>query len=79
MKVQHVSRRFRRFARANEAVSALEYAVLVGVIVVGVGAALLAFSENIADAIETIGGQITDTADTLDAGNLSPAPAPAGQ
>ena len=43
MKTKHVSRRFRRFAKANEAVSALEYAILVGVIAVGVAAALATF------------------------------------
>ena len=42
---KHRSRRFRRFIRANEAVSALEYAVLVGVVVVGIGAALGTFHE----------------------------------
>ena len=36
---KHKSRRFRRFLKANEAVSALEYAILVGVIAVAVGAA----------------------------------------
>ena len=40
MMTKHVSRRFRRFAKANEAVSALEYAILVGVIAVGIAAAL---------------------------------------
>ena len=30
--IKHKSRRFRRFLKANEAVSALEYAILVGVI-----------------------------------------------
>ena len=42
---KHRSRRFRRFIRANEAVSALEYAVLVGVVVVGIGTALTTFYE----------------------------------
>ena len=40
----HISRRLRRFVRANEAVSALEYAILVGVIAVAIAAALQAFS-----------------------------------
>ena len=43
-KAKHTSRRFRRFARANEAVSALEYAILVGVIAVAIGVALTTFS-----------------------------------
>ena len=60
-KRRHVSRRFRRFAQANEAVSALEYAILVGVIAVGVAAALAAFETELQTALETIGGKIGDT------------------
>ena len=56
--VRHKSRRFRRFLKANKAVSALEYALLVGVIATGVGAAILAFGENIATAVSNIGGQV---------------------
>ena len=56
--IKHKSRRFRRFLRANEAVSALEYAILVGVIAVGIGAALLAFEDNLDDAIAAIGAQV---------------------
>ena len=55
MKTKHVSRRFRRFTKANEAVSALEYAILVGVIAVGIGAALAAFSTDITNALNAIG------------------------
>ena len=55
----HISRRFRRFARANEAVSALEYAILVGVIAVGIGAALATFSDDITTGIEAIGDSIS--------------------
>ena len=50
--VNNILRFLRRFFRAQEAVSALEYAILVGVIVAGVGAALLVFSDNIEKAIE---------------------------
>ena len=75
MKVQHVSRRLRRFVRANEAVSALEYAILVGVITIAVGAALVAFSENITDAIAQIGGGLDSTVDTLSSGDdINPNP-----
>ena len=51
-KAKHISRRFRRFVRANEAVSALEYAILVGVIAVAIGLALTTFSESITTALE---------------------------
>ena len=55
---KHKSRRFRRFAKANEAVSALEYAILVGVIAVAVGAALVAFGGKLTDGIGAIGGKV---------------------
>ena len=54
-RTKHISRRFRRFARANEAVSALEYAILVGVIAVGMAAALAAFETQITAALTNIG------------------------
>ena len=65
MKTRHISRRFRRFAKANEAVSALEYAILVGVITIGVGVALVAFSTNIQDAIKAVGTGLEKTTTTL--------------
>ena len=49
MMVKNILQFLRRFFRAQEAVSALEYAVLVGIIIAGVGGALLAFSGNIDD------------------------------
>ena len=60
MMTKHVSRRFRRFLRANEAVSALEYALLVGIVAVGLGAGIATFYDEIETALETIGGQIDD-------------------
>ena len=59
MQTKQISRRLRRFLKADEAVSALEYAVLVGVVVVGVGTAIIAFSGQIATAISGIGGGVT--------------------
>lgn len=56
---KHKSRRFRRFAKANEAVSALEYAILVGVVAVAIGAAIVTFSGNITGVLGNIGTQIT--------------------
>ena len=61
MKTKHVSRRLRRFLKADEAVSALEYAVLVGVVTVAVGGAVLAFSGQIGDAISVIGNTVKNT------------------
>ena len=57
---KHKSRRFRRFLQANKAVSALEYAILVGVIGIAIGGALLAFSTDIKEAIAAIGAKVDD-------------------
>ena len=69
--VNNILRDLRRFFRAQEAVSALEYAILVGVIVAGVGAALLVFSGDIGDAIETIGDKVEATAGTAKGKNIA--------
>ena len=58
--IKHKSRRFRRFLWANEAVSALEYAVLVGVVVVAVVAGMGFFSDEVGKAIKAIGKTMTD-------------------
>ena len=63
-KRKHISRRFRRFARANEAVSALEYAILVGVIAVGTGAAVATFSGEISAALAKVGGSMSSVTTT---------------
>lgn len=60
-KTKRRSRQLCRFARANEAVSALEYAILVGVIAVALGVAITAFSDNIETAITNIGTSIAGT------------------
>lgn len=60
MKTKHMSRRLRRFARANEAVSALEYAILIGVIATVVTAALITFGDKIGDALEEIGKEVAE-------------------
>ena len=60
MMTMHISRRFRRFLRANEAVSALEYALLVGVVAVAIGAALVTFSGDVQTAITGIGDEVTN-------------------
>lgn len=68
MKMKHISRRFGRFLRAREAVSALEYAILVGIIAVAIAAALTTFSTELTEALTTIGEAIdTPTVATPDA------------
>lgn len=56
--IKHKSRHFRRFLKANEAVSALEYALVVGVIATGLALALVAFEAELTAALATIGGQV---------------------
>ena len=60
--VKNILRFLGRFVRANKAVSALEYAILVGVIVAGVGAALATFSTDIQTALTGIGAGVSTTA-----------------
>ena len=47
-----------RWLRDSRAVSALEYAILVGVIAVAIGLALNTFSGSIDNAMDTIGADI---------------------
>ena len=63
-RVKHISRRLRRFPRANEAVSALEYAILAGVVAVGIGGALLGFGNTITTTVGSIFTSVQDIADT---------------
>ena len=58
MKIHRASRHLRRFLFAKEAVSALEYAILVGVVTVSIGAAVAAFSEDLQNVIEEIGDDV---------------------
>ena len=60
-KRRRITARARGFLRSTRAVAALEYAVLVGVIVVAVAAALGTFSGEITKALKTIGDKVTAT------------------
>ena len=63
---KHISRRLRRFARANEAVSALEYALLIGIIATVLTTALIAFGGKIKGALETVQAEVTEAAGEVD-------------
>ena len=52
---------YRPFIRNNRAVSALEYALLVGVIAVGVGSALTAFNNQIKAVLQHVSSQIVSS------------------
>ena len=77
MKTKLRPRRFGRFLRAREAVSALEYAILVGVVAVLIGGAIAAFSGQLRDAISAIGTNVTDATAQTGAGTIPSTPAPA--
>ena len=71
MKTRVSTRLFRRFARDNKAVSALEYAILVGVITAGVGAAVATFSTEISAMITAIAGNVTTNEATIGTGGAN--------
>ena len=71
MKLKTMLRFLGRFVRAQEAVSALEYAIIVGVVVAGVGGALAVFTGDVEDAIEGIATDVTAGTDTVGQGNLA--------
>ena len=66
MKLKNVMRAVARFAREKAAVSALEYAIVVGVVVAGVGGAVYAFTGTVETAVTTIGTQVTDGVGTIE-------------
>ncbi len=74
MQTKQISRRLRRFLKADEAVSALEYAVLVGVVVIGVGGAITAFSDNIEAAIAEIGTNVDGATNNVGKGEVVATP-----
>ena len=64
--IKHRSRRFRRFLKANEAVSALEYALLIGIIATVLTTALVVFGGKIKAALVTVGAEVTEAAGEVD-------------
>ena len=62
-----ILRRCGRFLRCERAVSALEYAILAGVVLAGVGAAIVVFVGNVGTAIEDLGDEVAQGAGTTQA------------
>lgn len=58
--VKRYTKGFVRYLRNTRAVSALEYALLVGVVTVAIAAAVTAFMEEVEDAFEVIGAAIDE-------------------
>lgn len=50
-----------RYLRGNRAVAAMEYAIIVGVIVVAVSAAAVTFRTNITNFLNSVSSQVTAT------------------
>ena len=68
--ITYYTKKFVHYLRHNRAVSALEYAILVGAIAVAMGAALTAFGTQITAALNAIGTTIsTPTTQTPSATN----------
>ena len=61
-----------RWLRNSKAVSALEYAILVGVIAVAIGLALTQFGADLTSAINNVG----DSVEQINPGTIQPTPAP---
>ena len=59
--ITYYTKKFVHYLRHNRAVSALEYAILVGAIAVAMGTALATFSDNITTALTNIGTSISST------------------
>ena len=56
--ITHYTQKFAHYLRNNRAVSALEYAILVGVIAVAIAAALTTFSGTITAALVRVGADV---------------------
>ena len=61
-----ILKRCGRFLRCERAVSALEYAVLAGIVIAAIGTAIFTFSDQVADAIVGIGTDVETLGTGLD-------------
>lgn len=61
MKIKRHMKGMLRYLRNTRAVSALEYAILVGVVVAGVGAAVTTFSNEITNMINRMQAVVSGT------------------
>ena len=63
-------KQFIQYVRNNSAVSALEYALLIGIIAVAIATALATLGRNVGEAITDVGGKVKAAGDAV--GNISP-------
>ena len=61
--ITRYTKKFAHYLRNNRAVSALEYAILVGAIAIAIAAALGDFADSIETALENIGTGLEATED----------------
>ena len=73
MRAKQTLRRIRRFLKADEAVSTLEYAMMVGLIATAVGGAIVTFSDDVQTAITNIGDEVSGVTVTGVGGANNPA------
>ena len=59
--ITRYTKKFAHYLRNNSAVSALEYAILIGIIAVALSAALTTFSADVTKALQTIGNTVKTT------------------
>lgn len=71
-KLTQYTKQFVRYLRHNKAVSALEYAILVGAIAIAVVVALNQFGGNIKQSIQNIGTQVENKVGQTKLKNISP-------
>ena len=76
MKVRNILQVLARFTRAKEAVSALEYAIVVGVVVGGIGGAVVAFTDVMEAEITQIGTNVQGADSTVPAVAAPASPTP---
>ena len=64
--ITRYTKQFAHYLRNTRAVSALEYAILVGVIAIAISAALVTFSGNVDTAVKAVGTKVQGA--TVEAG-----------
>ena len=62
MKIKRYMKGMLRYLRSTRAVSALEYAILVGIVATAIATALATFSTEISDALTKIGTNVKGAA-----------------
>ena len=64
-----------RFFKSTQAVSSLEYAILIGVVTVAIGGAIVTFGDNLKTTLETMAAEIPGiTIDTSGGANIQATP-----